>query len=142
MSTEIIKILIAGALLLHGLGHLGAIIVLVVQRVGVSTAPWRPARSWLWPSLPASVATAVASVFWALSLIGFVAASMSFWGVLVPGDLWRQLALASSVVSIVGIVLFFGIWPLFNTFAALGMNIAVLVTQLWMHWPPPSMFGK
>ena len=142
MSTETIKILIAGALLLHGLGHVGAIVVLVAQRLGRSTGPWRRARSWLLPSLPASVAATVACVFWALSLIGFVAASMSFWGVLVPGDLWRQLALASSVVSIVGIVLFFGIWPLFNTFAALGMNIAVLVTQLWMHWPPPSMFGK
>jgi hypothetical protein len=24
----------------------------------------------------------------------------------------------------------------------LGMNIVVLVTQLWLHWPPTSMFGK
>lgn len=31
---------------------------------------------------------------------------------------------------------------LFNTFAALGVNVAVLVTQLLLHWPPPAMFGK
>jgi hypothetical protein len=142
MSVQTIKILIAGALLLHGLGHVGAMGALVAEGLGRSTGPWRPARSWLLRSLPAPVATTVASIFWVLSAIGFVAASMSFWGILVPGDLWRQLALASSIVSILGIVLFFGIWPLFNTFAALGMNIAVLVTQLWMHWPPPSMFGK
>lgn len=142
MSVQTIKILIAGALLLHGLGHVGAIGALVAHGLGASTGPWRPARSWLLRPLPAPVATTVASIFWALSAIGFVAASMSFWGILVPGELWRQLALASSVVSILGIVLFFGIWPLFNTFAALGMNIAVLVTQLSMHWPPPAMFGK
>ena len=142
MSVQTIKILIAGALLLHGLGHLGAIAALLALRLGRSTGPWRPARSWLLPSLPAPVATTVASTFWVLSAIGFVAASMSFWGILVPGDAWRQLALASSIVSILGIVLFFGIWPIFNTLAALGMNVAVLVTQLWMHWPPPSMFGE
>ncbi len=41
-----------------------------------------------------------------------------------------------------GIALFFGTWPTFNTLAALGMNIAVLVTQLWLHWPPQAMFAK
>jgi len=94
------------------------------------------------PLLAASVATTVASIFWVLSTIGFVAAAMSFWGVLVPGDAWRQLAVASSIVSALGIVLFFGTWPTFNTFAALAVNIAVLVTQLWLHWPPQAMFGK
>lgn len=75
-------------------------------------------------------------------MIGFVAAAMSFWGILVPGDAWRQLALASSIVSILGITFFFGTWPTFNTLAALAMNTAVLVTQLWLHWPPRTMFGK
>jgi len=31
---------------------------------------------------------------------------------------------------------------MFNTLAALAMNIAVLVTQLWAHWPPFAMFGR
>jgi hypothetical protein len=38
--------------------------------------------------------------------------------------------------------LFFGTWPVFNTVAALGVNIAVLVTQLIMRWPPQAMFGR
>jgi len=75
-------------------------------------------------------------------MIGFVAASMSFWGLLVPGDVWRQLALASSAVSILGITLFLGTWPVFNTVAALGMNIAVLGTQLWLRWPPQALYGN
>lgn len=59
-----------------------------------------------------------------------------------PGDVWRQLATASAIVSTLGIVLFFGTWPTFNTIAALAVNIAVLVTQFWLHWPPQAMFGK
>lgn len=142
MSAQTIKVLIAGALLLHGLGHAGAVGALIANALGRPTGSWPPARSWLFPSLAAPAARTVASIFWVLSAIGFVAASMSFWGILVPGDAWRQLALASSVVSILGIALFFRPWPTFNTLAALGMNIAVLVTQLWLHWPPPAMSGK
>jgi len=142
MSPQTIKVLIAGALLLHGLGHAGVLGALIANSLGHSTGSWLPARFWLFPSLAAPAARTVASIFWILSTIGCVAASMSFWGTLVPGDAWRQLALASSIVSILGIVLFSGIWPTFNTLAALGMNIAVLVTQLWLHWPPQAMFGE
>jgi len=142
MSAQTIKVLIAGGLLLHGLGHGGAIGALVALGRGTSGGLWLPARSWLFPSLAAPTARTVATAFWVLSMIGFVAASMSFWGILVPGNAWRQLALASSIVSILGIAFFFGTWPTFNTLAALTMNIAVLVTQLWLHWPPQTMFGK
>jgi hypothetical protein len=31
---------------------------------------------------------------------------------------------------------------MFNTLAALGVNVAVLVTQLWAKWPPQAMFGR
>ena len=141
MSAQTIKLFIAGVLLLHGLGHVGALGALVAQGRVVSTGSWLRARSWPFPSLAASVATTVASIFWVLS-IGFVAAAMSFWGVLVPGDIWRPLALASSLVSIAGITLFLGTWPAFNTLAALAMNIAVLVTQLWLRWPPQALYGR
>ncbi len=144
MSAQTIRVLIAGALLLHGLGHGGALGALIWIRLkpGTDTGGWLAARSWLFPSLSGPAATTVASIFWTLSLLGFIAAALSFWGVLVPGDAWRQLALASSIVSALGIVLFFGTWPTFNTLAALAVNIAVLVTQLWLRWPPQAMFGK
>lgn len=144
MSDQIIKFIIGAALLLHGLGHGGALgaLIWIKFRPGDNTGAWWAARSWLLPSLPTATATAVASVFWVLSLIGFVAAALSFWGVLVPGDAWRQLAVTSAIISILGIALFFGTWPTFNTIAALAVNIAVLITQLWLHWPPQSMFGK
>jgi len=141
MSDQIIKIVIAAALLLHGLGHGGALgaLIWIGRSGGMGTGAWLPARSWPFPSLPAPAATTIASIFWILSLIGFVAASMSFWGILVPGEAWRQLAVASTIVSVLGIALFFGTWPTFNTLAALAMNIAVLVALLWLHWPPQAM---
>lgn len=144
MSDQIIKVVVGLALLIHGLGHGGALgaLIWIWRNPGTDTGGWLPARSWLFPSLPAPAATALASIFWILSLIGFVAAALSFWGILVPGEAWRQLAVASAIVSTLGIALFFGTWPMFNTLAALAMNIAVLVTQLWLGWPPEAMFGK
>ena len=144
MSNQIIRLVVAGVLFLHGLAHVGplAVYIWIRYRPGDNTGGWLAARSWLLPSLPAATATAVASAFWVLSLIGFIGAALSFWGILVPGEIWRQLAVASAITSILGIVIFFGTWPRFNTLAALGVNVALLVTQLWSHWPPPVMFGK
>ena len=144
MAPQTIKLIITGMLGLHGLGHIGALMTIVVNWAnrGTSTGAWLPARSWLAPSLPPQTARAIASAFWVIAAIGFVAASMSFWGIVVPGSVWRQIAIASSVVSGLGILLFLGTWPTFNTVAALAVNASVLVTQFFVLWPPLSMFGK
>lgn len=144
MSDQTIKLVAAGVLLLHGLGHAGALGALawIRFRPGTPTGDWLSARSWLVPSLPADTATTLASTFWVVALVGFVIAAMAFWGVVVPGEVWRPLAVASAVVSIAGIVFFFGTWPMFNTLAALGVNVAVLVALLALRWPPEAMFGR
>lgn len=129
------SLIVGGVLLLHGLGHGGALgaLIWIGLKPGTDTGGWLAARSWLFPSLAAPAATAVASAFWILALIGFVAAALAFWGVLLPEEAWRPVAVASAIVSIVGVVLFFGTWPVFNTVAALGVDVAVL----WLHWPDP-----
>lgn len=144
MSDQMIKLIAAGALLVHGLGHGGALgaLLWIRLRPGTNTGGWLAARSWLVPSLPGDTATTLASAFWIVSLIGFIIAAMSFWGMVVPGDVWRPLAVGSAIVSLVGIVLFFGTWPMFNTLAALGVDVAVLVAVLWLDWPPQTLFGK
>lgn len=121
MSSQMLSWLIAGALFVHGVGHL----------LGF----WMPVRCWLLPGASEKMRRAISSVFWIVSLVGFVAASLSFLGILLPGDLWQGLAVVSACVSLLGLVLFIGNWPVFNTAGALGMNIAVLVTQLWLGWP-------
>ncbi len=142
MSPQLIKVLIPVVLLLHGLGHGGAIGALIAIDRGVSGGKWLSARSWLFPNLAPKAAETMAIVFWGLSLFGFVAAALSFWDILIPGDLWRQLALIFAFISFTGIVIFWGRWPMFNTLAAQVVNLAVIITQLGLHWPPIEMFGK
>jgi hypothetical protein len=142
MSPQILNLLIGGVLMVHGLGHVGAIGALIYIDRGKSSGKWLPARSWVFPNLAPRTAKIIAIIFWALSLIGFVAAALSFWGILIPGDLWRQLALIFAFLSFIGITLFWGTWPMFNALAAQLVNLAVIITQLWLHWPPVSMFGK
>ncbi len=140
MSDSLLKLVLGGALLLHGLGHGGAFgaLVWIWARPGTDTGGWTAARSWLLPALPASTASTVASAFWILALVGFVAAALAFTGVL-PGEAWRPLAAASALVSLVGIMAFAGTWPAFNTVAALGVNVAVLVALVGLHWPPETL---
>jgi hypothetical protein len=77
MSTQTIKVLIAGALLLHGLGHGGALgaLIWIGRSEGTGAGGLLPARAWVFPSLAPPSATAVAGTFWVVSLIGFVAAA-------------------------------------------------------------------
>jgi hypothetical protein len=84
----------------------------------------------------------VAGTFWVISMLGFVAAALAFWGIVLPGDLWRPLAIGSAIVSLVGITLFFGTWPPFNTVAALAVNVAVLVSLLVVRWPAIADIGR
>lgn len=144
MSDPMIKLLTGGVLLVHGLGHGGALAALawIRLRPGTNTGDWLAARSWLVPSLPGDTAMTIASAFWIVSLTGFVIAAMSFWGVVLPGSVWRPLAVASALVSIAGIACFFGTWPMFYSLAALSVNVAVLVAVLWLHWPPQATFGS
>lgn len=142
MSPQLIKILIAGVLLVHGLGHGGAIGALIAIDRGMPGGKWQAARSWLFPGLNPQAAKIIAITFWVLSLLGFLAAGLSFWGILIPGNLWRPLALIFAFISFIGITLFWGRWPMFNTLAAQAVNLAVIITQLWLHWPSLDMFGK
>jgi hypothetical protein len=125
MSTQILRILVAGALFVHGVGH--------------TLGFWMPARSWLFPSLGEPILRIISSAIWILAAIGFLAAFLGFLGVVVPHNLWRLFAVGTAFVSLVGLALFWGTWPLFNTIGALGMNMAVLVTQFWLSWPPADL---
>lgn len=142
MSDEMLKLVLGGVLLVHGLGHGGALGALLWMRFRPqsSTGDWAAARSWLLPALPAEAATTLASAFWIAALVGFALAACSFWGIVIPTDAWQFIALGSAVVSMTGVVLFIGTWPAFNTLAAMAVNLAVLVAVV-IGWPPHSVFG-
>lgn len=144
MSADSTRLLIGGVLLIHGLGHGGALGALLWMRAfpNSPTGGWLAARSWLAPTVHTSELTWVAMAFWIVALLGFVAASLSFWGALLPGDWWRQLAVASAMVSLTGMIVFFGTWPAFNWLASLVVNLGVLFTQTVTKWPAQELFGK
>ncbi len=127
MSTAMLRILIAGALFVHGVGH--------------TLGLFMPARSWLLPAVGEPTLKVVSNFVWVLTAIGFLATLLGFLGVGVPGDWWRPLAVVFAFVSLFGLFLFWGTWPTFNVIGALSMNFAVLLTQLWFRWPPTELFG-
>ncbi len=128
MSTQTIRILIAGALFVHGIGH----------TLGI----WKPARSLPFLDAPESTLRLIGSVIWVLVAVGFIASSMGFWGILVPASWWRPLAIVFAVISLAGLILFGRSWPIFNLVGAYAMNIATLIALLWRHWPPLEMFNR
>ena len=140
MSDQTLRAIVAGVLILHGLGHGGALgaLLWIARFGGGKTGGWTAARSWLLPSLSSEMTALIAATLWVVSLVGFVTAGLAVVGVLVPQDLWAPLAVASAIVSTVGIVLFAGTWPLFNTVAALAVNVAVFVAVFVVRWVPPA----
>ena len=52
--------------------------------------------------------------------------NIGIFGVLVPANWWRPLAVVSAVISLAGLILFGRSWPLFNFIGASAMNIAAL----------------
>ena len=117
MTTQTLGILIAGALFAHGLGH--------------TLGFFRPARSWILSALGKPVLRVTANILWALALAGFVSAGLSFLGLGISVEWWRPLAVVSSLVSLSGLVLFLGDWPVFNTIGAFGFNLAALAVLVW-----------
>lgn len=137
MPTGLARTIILAVLIVHGLGHGGVIAALVwiEARPGTDSGGWRRARSWLMPSLAPKTSMALAIALYAISMVGFLAVALAFQGILISGSAWSGLAVGSAVVSTLAILLFWGTWPVFNTTAALAVNLAVFITQLWLKWP-------
>ena len=146
MLPEIIKILITGILFLQAFAH-GVAFVALVNDARSAGQPAVPVRSWLLPTLAPRTAALVASLFWLLATIGFVAIALTFWEATIPAEQWRQLAAATAIISTLGIALFSGIWPgapnrklsSIDTAIALAINVALLVLLL-VGWLPGTLW--
>lgn len=150
VSPSVLRIIFVVALAAHGIAHAIALAGLVGQGVGGASASQVVVRSWLVPGLGPNAAAAMAIPFWLVATVGFLLAALSFWGILVPDAPWRQIAVASAIASLVGVAFLAGTWPgsptelrsMLNAGIALTMNVAILLTQLWLHWPAQAMSGK
>jgi hypothetical protein len=150
LSTPVFRIIIVVALAAHGIAYAMALAGLIGQSLGGASASQVVVRSWLMPGLGPNAAAAAAIPLWLVATVGFLLVALSFWGILIPDAPWRQIAVGSAIASIVGIALFAGTWPgrpnelesMLDTGVAITMNVAVLLTLLWLHWPAHAMFGK
>jgi hypothetical protein len=127
MSAQTLRLLIAGALFVHAVGH--------------SLGFWMPSSSWILPNVSESTLKIVSRILWILSIVGFLASFLGFLGFIIPVTWWRSLAIVFAFVSLLGLFLFWNTWPTFNLLGAVSMNIVVLVTQLVLHWPAENTFG-
>ena len=64
--------------------------------------------------------------------LGFVAAGLALFGILVPFDWWRVPAIASAVVSLGLVVIFWNRYAI----ASLLINVAILVALVFANWSP------
>jgi hypothetical protein len=148
-SDETVRLIIAGALLLHGLAHAIALLGLFRQGLGGESRYRLTVRSWLIPGVHSRWAAFAAVPFWAVATLGFLGAAFGLSGTTEVWAAWRDYAVIGAIASLLGIGLFSGIWPgapnkklsMVDTAIAAVMDVAILAALLWFGWPPVEIFG-
>jgi len=126
------RIVIALVLLAHGIGHsLG-----LFPAFGLAKTKQWTDHSWLLTDfIGESAARWFGVILWLAAMLGFIGAALGFYGILIPQE-WRSLAIASAIVSLVGIALYWNAFQsLTNKIGAIAIDLIILVALLWAHWP-------
>jgi hypothetical protein len=140
MSGTTLRIIIALVFLVHGVGHFMGI----MPAVGLSSVKGWSSRSWLLTPLLGETASRIISVVLFLAaLVGFLAAALGLMGWLVPHDTWRTLAVASAMISLIALALFWNAFVSFfpNKLGAIVVDVATLVCLLVLNWPSEADIG-
>lgn len=125
------KVLVAGLLLAHGIGH--SMGLLQLFNVATVNPDWH-GGSWLMTGAVAAPATKlVGGLLWTIAIIGFSALATAVLGWL-PSTLIVPLAVGSSIASLIGLILFPVAFPVSSTVGALAVDVAVLIatTYQWL----------
>jgi hypothetical protein len=134
-----LRILIGVLLLLHGVIH-GILAVIPnpeADQPAAATFFSEWAAPWLQGLLSSGALRIIALVLAVIAGIGFIAAGLAMFDVLLPHDWWRALSVAASVVSLVLCALF---W---NSYLIVGpvVAIAIIVVVGLLKWPAEAMLG-
>lgn len=121
MSNDLWRYVIAGFLILHGIGHSGGY--------------WMFVRSWLSPELVSGPLKWVTIVVWLIAMVVFIAAGI---GMLQQQAWWRTAALAAALVSLAISILYVQ-GPPFNAAAA---DLLILLALVFLRWPTPEIVGS
>jgi hypothetical protein len=134
MSNELQRLILAVVVGAHGIGHtLFLFSCLGVPKLGQST------RSWLLTNLIGDGGTrAVGSLLWLIATVAFIAVGIGLYR---QAEWWRTLSVITAILSVVGLVLFWGSPVTGPAMSALIFNIVVLAALLLLRWPPQSVIG-
>ena len=148
MSGKLLRVNIGFVLAFHGIGHaMGIIPALQLVKIRSDSPDWLKnwsSHSWLLTGLLGeSASRLLCVVLYAAALIGFFSALFSFLGWGIPHDLWRTLAIVSSLISLLTLALFWDalIFLFPHKIGALSVNVAVLVCLLVLKWPSEVNLG-
>ena len=134
-----LKIALAIFLIAHGLVHAG--LAAAPNPVDQDAKPGAfftsPGRSWLLPRIglnPAAVQW-IGIILVALATLGFVLAGLGVFGISGLTTIWRTVAVFSSCVSLLLLVLFWHPWLIVGVL----IDIGILVALLWVKWSPENI---
>lgn len=128
-----LKLIIGVVLIAHGIGHsLGYFPIF-----GWAKAAGWSGDSWILTGPAGVTATHVLGfVLWTVALVGFVVAGLGVLGIAVPVGWIRPASVVASIVSLVGIALFWDAFPsIVSKVGAIAVDVAVLWAVLVAHWP-------
>ena len=127
------KTILAIFLILHGLVH--GILAMVPNpnspEAGFATFF---SQSWLLSGLGLSESAGrpIAIILAVIATIGFIATGLALLDILVPFDWWRSLAIASAVVSLVLLVVFWNLYLIIGV----AIDVVILATLILTDWTP------
>lgn len=133
------RIAIAVVLIAHGVGH-----ALGVVPVFVTIADdWNMRSAVFSGSLGESRTQAVGIALWSACLVGFVASGLALLGAGLPVAWWEPLAVASSVLSLLTLALFWHGFPTLvpNKVGAIVVDLTAIAGILFAGWPSADLLG-
>jgi hypothetical protein len=101
-------------------------------------------HSWLLTNaLGEPVSRILCAILYLMALLGFIGAALALLGWGVPHDWWRTLAIASAVISLLALLLYWDalIFLFPHKVGALAVNVATLVCLLALDWPAEADLG-
>ena len=140
MSSTTLRILLAGILLVHGIGH----VLGIMAAMQLTNVKGWSSKSWLLTRIIGEPASRIISfLLFLTAMIGFIGAALALMGWLLPHEWWRPLSAVSAVTSLIALGLFWNAFPSFfpNKIGAITVDVAVLVGLLILDWPTEAAIG-
>ncbi len=135
MNADIARLIIGGIVGCHGIGH----ILGWLPAWGVTRFEGLSSRSWMLDgAIGEGASHLVGGALWLAPLLGFVLAAAGLFG---GQGWWRQVAVASALVSLLAIALFWDALPAGSRFGAIAVDVVVLAGLLVVDWPSQAALG-